>query len=123
MRFVRLLGITVIVYGFSYVMYGTMQLFGMVNYHAGLSLILLNACIGLISLVIGIGLLLAQDWARVSWLAVVTMLFTEHVFLTTLFFFTGDIPTLQQLNMFLISLLFLITWSNLTRSHVKQHFH
>jgi hypothetical protein len=123
MRFIRLLGVTVIVYGFSYLMYGTMQFFGMVNYTASRHLVGLNFSIGAISFAIGVGLLLAKEWARVAWLAASTMLLAEHVFFLALFYLTGEIPPLQIMNVILITMLFLIAWSKLTRTSVKQHFH
>ena len=122
MRFIRLLAAVVILYGMSYMMYASMQLFGMVNYRASMYLIELNLSIGVITFVIGIGLLLAKEWARFAWLAAATVLLAEHIFFLTLFYATGSIPTLQVLNVVLILLLCLISWSKLTRSAVKQHF-
>ena len=122
MRFIRLLGAAVIFYGLSYIMYGLRQIFGLVDYRASMYVIELNLSIGVITFVIGIGLVLAKEWARVACLAAVTVLLAEHLFFLAATFMGGSNPTMQILNVIVIILLFLIAWSKLTRSAVKQHF-
>lgn len=123
MRFIKLLGVLVIFYGLSYLMYGLRQLFDMVGYRADMYIIELNLSIGAITFVIGVGLILAKEWARIALLTAVTVLLAQHVFFLGLAFLSGMNPTLQILNVILIVLLFLIAWSKLTRSTVKQLFH
>jgi len=122
MRFVRLLGALVIVYGFSYLLYGLRQHFGLVGYQADRYIITLNLNIGAITIPIGVSLLRAKEWARVAWLTAVTLLLTMHIFFLGLTYLGGQDPTLQTLNVILIILLFIISWSKLTRSTVIQHF-
>ena len=123
MRFIRLLGAVVIFYGLSYIVYGLRQFFGMVNYHADTYIIELNLSIGVITFVTGIGLILAKEWARIAWLAAATVLLAEHLFFLGVTLMDDLNPTLQIFNVILITLLFLIAWSKLTRSSVKQYFH
>jgi hypothetical protein len=122
MRLIQLLGAVVIVYGLSYIMYGLQQLFGMAGYRADMYVIELNLSIGVITFVIGIGLILAKEWARIACLAAVTVLLAEHLFFLAVTFMGGMNPTMQILNVIIITLLFLIAWSKLTRSAVKQYF-
>jgi len=122
MRFIRLLGALVTFYGLSYFVYGLRQHFGLVGYQADNYVITLNLNIGAITIMIGVGLFLAKEWARVACLTVVTLLLTMHIFFLALNYLTGQDPTLQILNVILIILLFLISWSKLTRSSVKQLF-
>ena len=123
MRFIRLLAALLIVYGFSYLMYGLMQHFGTVGYKADRWVITLNLNIGVFTLYVGIGLLMAREWARVACLTVITMLLTLHVFLLALMFLTGGDLTLQIMNVILTTLIFLISWSKLTKASVKELFH
>jgi hypothetical protein len=122
MRLIQLLGAVVIVYGLSYIMYGLQQLFGMEGYRADMYVIELNLSLGVITFVIGIGLILAKEWARIACLAAVTVLLAEHLFFLAVTFMGGMNPTMQILNVIIITLLFLIAWSKLTRSAVKQYF-
>jgi uncharacterized membrane protein len=103
-------------------MYGLQQLFGMEGYRADMYVIELNLSIGVITFVIGIGLILAKEWARIACLAAVTVLLAEHLFFLAVTFMGGMNPTMQILNVIIITLLFLIAWSKLTRSAVKQYF-
>lgn len=122
MRFVRLLGALVVFYGFSYVLYGLRQHFGLVGYNTERYIITLNLNIGAITIPIGVGLLRAKEWARTAWLTIVTLLLTIHVFfLGIIYLGEGDL-TLQILNVILIIMLFLISWSRLPTSTVKQLF-
>lgn len=122
MRFIRLLAALLIVYGFSYLMYGLMQHFNLFGYQADRWVITLNLNIGVFTLYVGIGMLWAKEWARVACLTIVTMLLTLHVFLLALMFLTGGDLTLQITNVILTSLIFLISWSKLTRASVKELF-
>lgn len=122
MRFIRLLGVTMSLYGSSYVMYALMQYFGYVPYTAEQHVIELNVNIGLFTFVIGIGLVLTKEWARVACLSAVTLLLSIHIFLLGLSYLTGTDPTMQVMNVILIVLLFLVSWSKLTKPGVKQLF-
>ena len=123
MRFIRLLGALVIFYGLSYLMYGLRQHFGLVGYQASNYIITLNLNIGAVTVAIGIGLVLAKEWARIAWLSSVTLLLSMHVFFLAVSYLGGLDFTLQTMNVVLIVLLFLISWSKLTRSNVKPLFH
>ncbi len=122
MRSIRLLAAVVIVYGLSYIMYGLQQLSGMAGYRASTYIIELNLSIGVVTFVIGIGLILAKEWARIACLAAVTVLLAEHLLFLAVTFMSGVNPAMQILNVIIITLVFLISWSRLTRSSVKQHF-
>jgi hypothetical protein len=123
MRFIRLLGALVIFYGFSYLMYGLRQHFGLVGYQADNYISTLNLNIGAVTLAIGIGLVLAKEWARIAWLSSVTLLLSMHVFFLAVSYLGALDLTLQTLNVVLIVLLFLISWSRLSRANVKPLFH
>jgi hypothetical protein len=122
MRFIRILGAIVIVYGLTYIVYGFKQLFGLVDYRANTYIIELNLSIGAITFVIGIGLILAKEWARNAWLVATTVLLAQHIYFLGMALVDGLNPTGQILNMILITSLFLIAWSKLTTSSVKQYF-
>ena len=117
-----MLGALMLVYGFSYMMYGVRQFLGLVGYDADSYIVQLNLSIGVITFVIGIGLLLVKEWARIAQLAAVTMLLSEHIFFLAISYLTGLNLTLQILNVILIVLLFVISWSKLTKPDVIQHF-
>lgn len=117
-----MLGALMLIYGFSYLLYGVKQSLGLVGYNAGSYVIQLNLSIGVITFVIGIGLLLRKEWARIAQLAAVTVLLTEHIFFLAISFMSGMNLTLQMLNVILILLLFFISWSKLTKPDVVQHF-
>jgi len=78
MRLIRLLGVVVIFYGFSYLSYALLQILGSIlSWYASsmhVHVIGLNLCIGTAATVIGIGLLLLRKWARIGWLVTVTLL-------------------------------------------------
>jgi hypothetical protein len=122
MRFIRLLGAVVVFYGLSYIVYGLRQFFGMVDYHADTYIIELNLSIGVITFVTGIGLILAKEWARIAWLAAATVLLAQHIYFLGVTFMDDLDPTVQILNVILITLLFFIGWSKLTTASVKQYF-
>ena len=122
MRFIRLLGVTMIIYGSSYVLYGLMQYLGRVPYIAEHHVIELNVNIGLFTFVIGVGLLRAKEWARVACLPAVTLLLSLHIFLLALTYLNGADLTMQVMNLILIVLLFLVSWTRLTKPDVKQIF-
>lgn len=126
MRFIRLLGAVVVFYGLSYLFYGQLQLFALMRQPTSNSLtryiIMLNMTIGLITFIIGIGLLMVKTWARIGWLAVSAVLLVEHL-LILLFFYLIDANLVQQvINVFLISMLVIISWPKLNDAQIKQYF-
>ena len=123
MRFIRILGACVSLYGLTYIVYGFRQLFGLLDYRADMYIIELNLSIGAITFVIGIGLVFIKEWARNAWLVATTVLLAQHIYFLGMALVDGLSPTGQTLNVILITLLFLIAWSKLTTSTVKQHFH
>ena len=126
MRFIRLLGAAVIFYGLSYLLHALLQILGsilssdapMLHVHV----IGLNLCIGTASTVIGIGLLLARNWARIAWLVTVTLLLLEHCLILFLWYVSGSDITGQILNVALTSFLAVISWAKLTKELTKKHF-
>jgi len=122
MRFIRVLGAIVSFYGLTYIVYGLRQFFGMVDYRASTYIIELSLSIGAITFVIGIGLILAKEWARNAWLVAATVLLAQHIYFLGMALVDGFNPTEQILNVILITSLFLIAWSKLTTSSVKQYF-
>jgi uncharacterized membrane protein (DUF2068 family) len=122
MRFIRVLGAIVSFYGLTYIVYGLEQSLGMVEYRANAYIIELNLSIGVITFVIGIGLLLAKEWARNAWLVATTVLLAQHIYFLGMAIVDSLSPTGQILNVILITFLFLIAWLKLTTSSVKQHF-
>jgi uncharacterized membrane protein (DUF2068 family) len=122
MRFIRVLGAIVSFYGLTYIVYGLEQSLGMVEYRANAYIIELNLSIGVITFVIGIGLLLAKEWARNAWLVATTVLLAQHIYFLGMAIVDRLSPTGQILNVILITFLFLIAWLKLTTSSVKQHF-
>lgn len=126
MRLIRLLGVVVILYGLSYLFHALLQILGSLLSWSASSLhvhvIGLNLCIGTITTTIGIGLLLARKWARISWLVAVTVLVLEHCVILLLWYVRGQDLTGQILNVVITSCLALISWATLTKESTKKHF-
>ena len=126
MRFVRLLAVVIIVYGLSYVQYGLRQFLSALEQRPAEGLwyaIATNFNIGIVTLVIGIGLLLMKEWARTLWLMSSIALFAVHVALFFLSYASGSVPTLQVLNVLMIVFILVLSWTKLTRPDIKQLFH
>ena len=127
MRLIRLLGVVVIFYGFSYLLYGLLQILGSIlAWYASsmhVHVIGLNLCIGTITTVIGIGLLLLRKWARIALLVTVTLLVFEHSLVLFLWYVRGGQNlTAQAFNVTATSLLALSSWVMLTNERTKKHF-
>lgn len=126
MRFVRLLGVVIIFYGLSYLQFGVKQLYDALNHGPSRPIswyvILTNFNIGLIIFVVGIGVLLAKEWARILWLMSSIALVAVHIALLALLYANGENQTQQFLNAVLIVILSLISWTKLTRQDVKELF-
>lgn len=127
MRFVRLLAIVIMVYGLTYVQFAIVQVYkelraeipGNINWYVTAT----NFNIGMIVFVVGIGLLLAKEWARILWLMSSIALLAVHVFFLWLSYVNGVNHTQQLLNAVLIIILLLISWIQLTRPTIKELFH
>ena len=123
MRFVRLLGVAIIIYGLSYMRHAVTQMYMFFNDARTAELsryILLNLNIGMVTFVLGIGLLLAKERARITWLMSSIALLAIH---TTVLFLPRESNFLMPiLNFVLIVLLSLISWLKLTRPSVKELF-
>jgi hypothetical protein len=122
MRFVRLLGVTIIIYGLSYLRHAVTQLFLFFTNAPGAETkyILLNLNVGMVTFILGIGVLLAKEWARTTWLICSIALLALHTVI--LFLPLGSNVVLPILNFVLIVLLFLVSWWKLTRPEVKKLF-
>jgi hypothetical protein len=127
MRFIRLLGAVVVLYGLSYFLHALLQILSIIPSRAfrplALIIIGINLTIGVLALVNGIGLLLAQKWSRISWLVTVTVLVLFHNLILLLTYLLGQDLTQQILNVLLIFFLAVITWAKLGDSAGKQYFH
>ena len=126
MRFVRLFGVVIIFYGLSYWQYAFVQFYEALHRRppeAVWYFIATNFNIGLVILISGIGLLLAKLWARTLWLMSSLVLFAIHIFLLVMSFADGQAPTLHLLNVALIAILLLISWTKLTTRAVRELFH
>jgi hypothetical protein len=82
--------------------------------------ILLNLNVGMVTFVLGIGVLLAKEWARTTWLMCTIALLALHTVVLTLS--RGSNVVMPILNFILIVLLFLVSWWKLTREPVKELF-
>jgi len=126
MRLIRLLGAVVILYGLSYLFHALLQILGSIlSWYASslhVHVIGLNLCIGSVTTVIGIGLLLLQKWARIAWLVTVTLLVLEHCLVLFLWYVGGQNLSGQIMNVALTSFLALISWVKLTDERTKRHF-
>src|ERR1041384_7729177 len=103
MRFVTILSVAIIIYGLSYLRYAVTQIY-LLSTHALnptlLKYMLLNLNIGLVTFVLGIGLIRAKEWARITWLIVSIVLLVLHG--AILFFGTNRNFTLPILNFIVI---------------------
>ena len=125
MRLIRLLGVVVIFYSMSYLLHALMQLVSSALNPGRTELfkyIPINLLIGAVTFVIGIGLLLLKEWARTAWLVTGIVLLLIHALFLRLFYASGQDLSNQLLNMVMIVFLVLISWMNLTKPSIKQHF-
>ena len=127
MKSIRLLGVVVVFYGFSYLSYGVVQILGSIlSWYASaihVHVIGLNLCIGIAAIVIGVGLLLLRKWARIALLVTVTLLVFEHSLVLFLWYVRGGQNlTAQAFNVTATSLLALSSWVMLTNERTKKHF-
>ena len=126
MRFIKLLGGLVVFYSLSYFYYGVLQLNALIRLERSdpwaTFIIGVNFFIGILAFSLGLGLLFTREWARLLWLAAVSVLFLTHVSFLLLFYVISFTLTLQIMNLILISLMLLISWSKLTQPEVKAHF-
>jgi hypothetical protein len=126
MRLIRLLGAVVIFYGLSYLLHALLQILGSIFSKSApmlhMHIIGLNLCIGTACTVIGIGLLLSRNWARIAWLVTVTLLVLEHCLILFLWYVGGSDITGQILNVALTSFLAVISWGKLTQESTKKYF-
>jgi hypothetical protein len=125
MRFIRLLGAVVVFYSFSYLYYGSMQFFSVLRYASSAVLIkyvAINLTIGLVMFLIGVGVLLAKEWARVALLVTATVLLLVHALFLRLFVAYGYDLTQQIWNVSLTGFIVLLSWLNLTKPSVKKYF-
>ena len=122
MRFVRLLGVTITIYGLSYLRHVATQMFLFLTNapNPDVRYILLNLNIGMVTFVLGIGVLLAKEWARTTWLMSTIALLALHT--VVLFLPRGSNVVMPILNFVLIVLLFLVSWWKLTRPEIKELF-
>ena len=127
MRLIRLLGVVVIFYGFSYLFYALLQILGSIlSWYASslhVHVIGLNLCIGAAATVIGIGLLLLRKWARIGWLVTVTLLVLIDCLVLFLWYVRGgqDLKA-TGFNLAATSILALVSWVMLTDERTKKHF-
>ena len=125
MRFIRLLGVVIIFYGLSYLLHGLTQFYWVVQSralrHVSWYVIATNFNIGAVTFVIGIGILLAKEWARTLWLMSSIALLAVHIFYMWLFSGTAG-ATQQAINLFLIIMLALLSWTKLTKPEVRELF-
>ena len=122
MRFVRLLGVTIMIYGLSYLRHAVTQMFLFFTNspNADVRYILLNLNVGMVTFVLGIGVLLTKEWARTTWLMCTIALLALHT--VVLFLPLGSNVVMPILNFVLIVLLFLVSWWKLTRPEIKELF-
>ena len=125
MRFTRLLAAVIVFYSLSYFFYGLLQLVSSLRNASSAGLFtyaVLNLIISVVMLTIGVGLLLAKEWARVAWLVTAIVLLVVHAFILRLFYAYGYDLTQQIWNLSLTGFLVLISWLKLTEPAVKKHF-
>jgi hypothetical protein len=125
MRFIRLFGVVVIFYSMTYLLHALMQLTSSALNPGRTELfkyIAINLPIGIVTFIIGSGLLLAKEWARIAWLVTAFGLFILHAVLLRVFYGTEEDLSQQLLNVVMIVLLVLISWLKLTQPKIKQHF-
>jgi hypothetical protein len=125
-RFVRLFGALVIFYGLSYLQFGAVMLYEALQYSGPRRInwyfISANVNIGLLVFVIGIGILLAKEWARILWLMSSIVLLAVQVFLLVMAIVNEQRTALHLVNTLLIVILITISWIKLTRPDVKELF-
>lgn len=127
MKLIRLLGVVVIFYGLSYLLYALLQILGSIlSWYASsmhVHVIGLNLCIGTVATVIGVGLLLLRKWARIAWLAAVTLLVLEHCLVLFLWYVRGGQNVRAvAFNVAATTILALVSWVMLAAERTKKHF-
>lgn len=126
MRFIRLLGSLVVFYGLSYLAHAVLQILSLGISRTfrlvAIAIIVLNLVIGIVTVVNGVGLLLSQRWARLSWLVTVTVLVLVHDLILLLWYLSGQPLTGQILNIALTFFMAVISWAKLGDDSAKKYF-
>ena len=127
MRFVRLFGIVIIFYGLSYAQFALVQIVDTLrtgdSTNVNWYIVATNLNIGLTIFVIGVGLMLAKEWARKLWLMTCLALLMVHIFFLWVVYTYGENHTRQLLNTLLIVILLIISMTRLLRPEIKELFH
>ena len=123
MRFVRLLGVAIIIYGLIHMRHAVTQLYYLFFADPPRPELwryfLLNLNVGMVTFVLGIGVLLAKEWARITWLMCSIALLALN---TVVLVFPPPNIAEPILNFIVILVFFLISWLKLTRPPVKELF-
>jgi hypothetical protein len=122
MTFVRLLGVTILIYGFSYMRYAVTQMYLSFTSAPDPSpkFTVANLGISIVLFMLGIELLRRKDWARICWLMTLIPLLVVH--LMDLILPRQSKFTMPILNLVLMVLLSLVSFWKLTRPEIKELF-
>lgn len=122
MRFIKLLGLVVILYGLSYLLQAGRQIVSGSFDIVRVLVIGLNLTIGFVTLVNGIGLFRIRPWSRIAWLVTVIALVLEHALILLLWYLFGLELTLPVLLLLLVFFLAVLSWVKLSDESIKKHF-
>lgn len=122
MRFVRLLGVTIFIYGFSYLRYAVTQMYLSFTNAPDPSpkFTVANLGISIGMFMLGIDLLRRKEWARISWLVTLIPLLAVHT--VNLFLPRQSNFTMPILKFVLMVVLSVVSFWKLTRPEIKDLF-
>lgn len=122
MRFVRLLGVTIFIYGFSYLRYAVTQMYLSFTNAPDPSpkFTVANLGISIVIFMLAIDLLRIKEWARISWLVTLIPLLAVHT--VNLFLPRQSNFTMPILKFVLMVVLSVVSFWKLTRPEIKELF-
>jgi hypothetical protein len=122
MKFVRLLSVAILIYGFSYLRYAGMQMYLSFTEAPDPSprFTIANLTISTVMFMLGIGLLRTKEWARISWL--MSLIPFLAVFMVDLLLSRQSNFPMPILNLVLMVLLSVVSFWKLTRPEIKELF-
>ena len=122
MRFVRLLGVAILIYGFSFMRYAVTQMYLSFTETPDPSprFTIANLTLSIMMFMLGISLLRTKEWARISWLMSLIPLLAIHTL--NLFLPRQSNFITPILSLVLMLLLSLVSFWKLTRPEIKELF-
>ena len=127
---IRMLGVFACLFGLPYLIQAVGLLTRsssvrseLILFHLVLAIISLDVVLSISAIVIGVGLFLHKEWARIVWLAFLLLLLLVHFNMTVMLLIGGS-SRMTALYMWiaLVVLVSIISWAFLSKASIKARF-